>query len=189
MPHGFPSAVALNLQAPDFGSRSLALQIIGLAKLLVSRLGFLERFAMLLSVNARADFVFQHLELGGLLGVFGLFEFGLILGARRVGVRPLLRDLVLEVPEFRLLIEERLDLVLPIKFYQQVILLDSCPDRGQFGEDQRTELLAGDPRSKHRTSFDSLSRSGQAEQAHKIAALDDRRARGHLESRRGTCGF
>ncbi|PYV14001.1 MAG: hypothetical protein DMG21_19535 [Acidobacteria bacterium] len=131
------------------------------------------RLAMLFGVNPGDDLVFLHLQFGRLLRVLGLFQVGIVLGARGIGVGLLLGNLVFEVPKFRLLIQECLDFVLPVELDEQVALLDTRSGRGQFDDNQRTERLAGDPRSEYRMRCNGLSRSRQAKHPHEIAPLGD----------------
>ncbi len=124
--HRLLRTIALNFQDLDRRLRCLPLQVKRLAQLIVGRFRLIQRFLILLRIDARYDFGFLNLELRFLQTVFRSLQLGLILGSRGIFLGLLLGDLIYQLLIFRLFVDVVAHLRLPVELYERISPFFTC---------------------------------------------------------------
>src|SRR5712692_6682972 len=170
--HGVGCAVALDLEPADLGSRSQALQLIRFPELFPPGARFFQIQLVFLGLDAREDFVLAHVEFGGLHGVYGRRDFGVVVrfGGGLVGL--FLLDLLDEIAVLGLSVKRGLDLVLAVEFHQKVASLHRRAGGDHVRNHQSVQVLTGQARGGHRVGLHRFHDAVDTHAAHEIAPFD-----------------
>ena len=152
-------AIALNLEGPQVGGISAALDVEGPPQLLEFRPRLVERQPVLFGGDRRRHLVLEHLEIRALDGVLRRLHLGLVVRPRSQLLAPFLVDLLDEIEVLGLAVVGRLHLRLAIELDQEVAAFHRRARLDQADDHERASGRTGQPRDHNWMAAHRLDRA------------------------------